>query len=179
MKLPLHATLLLVALLNFFLVYDLLMAASLSTPWLAGVLGTGLLLGFFGTRAAPRKVRVGLLLGFVVGIGAIRAAEWNSRKPFLRDLYSVKPGMTQAEVEAIMGRYLHGTGWPAHPLSPTGTVVDAASGATHASTSTPRGELALAGSIVYRHTNEGWANSDWGIVRFENGRVSDVSFSPD
>jgi hypothetical protein len=40
----------------------------------------------------------------------IRTINWNSRKPFLRDLYRIKEGMTAAQVEQIMGNYTTGGG---------------------------------------------------------------------
>jgi hypothetical protein len=35
------------------------------------------------------------------------------------------------------------------------------------------------GRINYRHTTEGWGDSDWGLVTFQAGRVSQVEFLPD
>jgi hypothetical protein len=39
--------------------------------------------------------------------------------------------------------------------------------------------LVFPGTIVYRHTNEGWGDSDWGMVEFAGGKVVKVEFSPD
>jgi hypothetical protein len=62
-----------------------------------------------------------------------------------------------------MEKHLKGTGWPVNPLAaPSG-----------------KGEMAFPGFVVYRHTNEGWGNSDWGLVRFEANRVAAVDFKPD
>jgi hypothetical protein len=70
--------------------------------------------------------------------------------------------MSAQEADALMSRWIVGTGWPTNPLQ----------GAAP-------GELQLPDSRVYRHTNEGWGDSDWGIVRFQNGRVVSVEFSHD
>jgi len=37
----------------------------------------------------------------------------------------------------------------------------------------------VTGTSTYRHTNEGWGNSDWGVVTFEDGRVVQTEFMPD
>ena len=34
----------------------------------------------------------------------------------------------------------------------------------------------VTGWLTYRHTDEGWADSGWGVVTFENGRVVEVRF---
>jgi hypothetical protein len=33
--------------------------------------------------------------------------------------------------------------------------------------------------LVYRHTDEGWGDSDWGEIYLENGRVVEIQFLPD
>jgi hypothetical protein len=111
-------------------------------------------------RSGPR---LALLLTLAVAFGGLRWVNWNSRKPFLRDPYSVRVGMAPSQVEAIMGKYLRGTGWPPN------TVADRSA----------KGELAFPGTVVYRHTNEGWGDSDWGMVEFAGGKVVNVEFSPD
>lgn len=110
-------------------------------------------------------VRVGALIVhtvFLISLLVLHLVPWTPRKPFLQDLRRVQVGMKEQQVEAIMGKYIGGTGWPAY-ASPT--VED--------------GELELVGARVYRHSNHGNYNADWGIVRFENGRVVKTEFSPD
>jgi hypothetical protein len=114
-------------------------------------------------HAAPawRLLVVSVSVAATIGV---RYLDWDSRKPFLRDLYSLQVGMTPQEVEAKMRGYLRGTGWPQNPFSDA--PLDG-------------GELEIGSAQVYRHTNEGWGNSDWGIVRFDGGVLVGVEFSPD
>ncbi len=79
------------------------------------------------------------------------------RKQFLRDLDTIKLGMSESEVRRIMGDYSEGTGWN----------FPAANG--------PAQELTIQDSIVFRHND----SADWGIVTFKDGLVSNVQFSPD
>jgi hypothetical protein len=117
---------------------------------------------------SPRREKLLILGLLIVALFSIRLVDWNSRKPFLKDLYRVREGMTVEQVEQIMGHYMGGTGWPACPLGlPAGT-----SGAETE-------ELALPDRLVYRHTDEGWGNSDWGEIRFVEGRVEEIRFLPD
>lgn len=120
--------------------------------------------------------------GIFVALAVFHFVPWTSRKPFLKDLYSIKPGMTETDVRRIMGRYMEGTNWPAiYGGSPegSGTLNDPGSGKQHATESTPDGKLTIKSSLVFRHSTSGAFDSDWGIVALENGRVTGVSFSPD
>jgi hypothetical protein len=116
---------------------------------------------------APARHKLLILALLAIVLFSVRWVDWNSRKPFLRDLYRIKEGMTAAQVDQIMGDYMTGGGVP--PGSPgirlDGRLVE-------------QGELAT-GTISYRHTNEWWGNSDWGVVTFEDGRAVDRWFSPD
>jgi hypothetical protein len=35
------------------------------------------------------------------------------------------------------------------------------------------------GTVVYRHTDEGWGNADIGLITFRNGQVVKAEYSPD
>jgi len=153
----------LVLLLGAFALLDYVVGISLLWPWMLGGLGLGLGLGLLGTIGMRSGPRLALLLTFAVAVAGVRWVNWNSRKPFLRDLYSLRVGMTPSQVEAVMGKYLKGTGWPANAGEDP----------------TARGELSFPGTLVYRHTNKGWGNSDWGMVEFSDGQVVKVDFSPD
>jgi hypothetical protein len=112
--------------------------------------------------AQPKR----LLALFVVNaaILALFLIPWTTRKPFLRDLYSIKPGMTLAEVHRIMAGYKVMAGYK----EGTGIVMP---GSTQ--------QFSPAHSIVFRHSDTAEFNSDWGIVRFLDGKVVDIDFSPD
>lgn len=131
-------------------------------------------------RGQVRRVWVLGLLG--VGIAGLYFVPWSSRKPFLRDLYSIQPGMTETQVRQTMARYMEGTGWPAvygTVSNAPGSLVDAGSGATYATGETSTGEMTIRDSIVYRHSTDGAYDSDWGIISLSNGIVVRVSFSAD
>jgi hypothetical protein len=153
----------LIVLASAFTMFDLVAGISLHLPWMLGGLGLGLVLGLLGTVGLGTRRRSALLLAYVLVLVGVRSLDWNARKSFLRDLYSIRVGMTRSQVDATMGKYLKGTGWPANSVAnPNGA-----------------GELVVRGAEVYRHRNAGWGKSDWGLVRFEADRVTAVEFDPD
>jgi len=127
--------------------------------------------------------RIGALVGVIAVIATLYLVEWTTRKPFLRDLDRIRVGMAQAEVRLIMGRYMEGTGLPAPPgSSPSnapGTLNIVGSRSQYSTDTSPSGEMAIRDSLVFRHSNDGAFNSDWGIVSLSSGRVVSVEFSPD
>ncbi|MBX3733371.1 MAG: hypothetical protein KF791_12340 [Verrucomicrobiae bacterium] len=127
--------------------------------------------------SAPRR-RVLPMAAFAGILALLHAVPWTSRKPFLKDLGRIRPGMTEAEVRRIMGRYLEGTGWSS-PSGDSGTLTLLDSGGSLAVGVSPQGELALQESLVFRHSNSPRFNSDWGILTMQGGRVRGVRFSPD
>ncbi|RPH53351.1 MAG: hypothetical protein EHM89_20210 [Acidobacteria bacterium] len=107
---------------------------------------------------------------------------------FLRDLDRIKVGMADADVRRILGRYMEGTGWPSvppgvFPVQPKATDSQSrmltADGTHYPIASSPTGEMVVRDSLVFRHSNESYYNSDFGIVTFWAGRVVGVHFSPD
>jgi hypothetical protein len=112
---------------------------------------------FFGVPALvllwnqPPRVKLALISTFLLLILVTRTIDWNSRKPFLRALDSVQPGMTAAQVDAAMGTFMR----------------------------FPRVGVTEQGSVGYRHTEEGWGNADIGLVTFDGGRVVKVEYFPD
>jgi hypothetical protein len=117
----------------------------------------------------------------ILSLGVLYFVPWNSRKPFLRDFEKIRIGMTVSEVEMIMGDYIKGTGWQAlrsAKFSPA-TPMEPSSDRTMKTSDNPSGELEIQDSIVYRHSNEGAFNSDWGVVIFEAGKVVGKTFMPD
>jgi len=125
--------------------------------------------------------RLGVLVGVLSVIAALYFVDWTTRKVFLRDLARVRVGMTEAEVRRIMDRYMEGTGWPAIPGSSSnapGTLI-AGSDSQYSTEPSPSGEMVIRDSLVFRHSNDGAFNSDWGIISLSSGRVVRVEFSPD
>lgn len=132
-------------------------------------------------RLRPAKAAIhGLFLLTIAGMWFFPIS---SRQPFLRDLTSVKMGMTPIQVNVVMGKYAKGTGWPASPFaakSPgTETLTELGSGSTHQTKTNRQGQIELVGSVTYRHSDESEYNSDWGVVSFKKGRVVKVGFMPD
>ena len=151
--------------LSVFLILDLGLglAVSLYPTFVAIYAAFWVLVGALLLYGSPLRERILILLPFLLVVFSVRFVDWNSRKPFLRDLYSIKEGMTPAQVEQIMGAYMKGGGLP---LDSPETEVD------------ERGEVDT-GTVTYRHTDEGWGDSDWGVVTFENGHVVEIEFLPD
>jgi hypothetical protein len=137
-------------------------------------------------RPAPVRSqirRLGVLTALLVFIAVLYFVDWTTRKPFLRDLARVRVGMTEAEVRRIMSHYMEGTGWPALPgSSPTngpGSLNIVGSGSQYSTETSPSGQMAIRDSLVFRHSNDGAFNSDWGIISLSSGRVVRIEFSPD
>jgi len=153
--------------LVFYVILDRALAVSVYWGFVglyAAFWGLFLLLLLWKAQARDKLLIVGSLVIVLLGM---RLVDWNSRKPFLRDLYRIKKGMTAAQVDQIMGGYM--TGGAVSPGNPgirlDGRLLEEGEHAT--------------GMICYRHTTEGWRNSDFGEVTFVNGRVVNVHFSPD
>lgn len=126
---------------------------SMLYPWLA----TGVFAAFFALPAlillwrAPWQTKLAFIGIFLLAILLVRNLDWNTRKPFLRGLDSIRQGMTVEQADAAMQGFMRG---PATGISEYGTV-------------------------NYRHTDEGWGNSDIGLVTFADGVVSKVEYMPD
>jgi len=117
-----------------------------------GVLGVTLGTLLYVSRRT-RLALIGLALFVILNV-TIWTVDWNSRKPFVRDLHRIQPGMRIAEVDQIMSPYMRS---PAAP----GTITDDK-------------------TVGYRHTLLAWGNSDIGLVRYNaDGYVNDITFLPD
>ena len=143
--------------LSFFFMLDLNFSVSLYFRFVAIYIAFWFLVGALLLRGSPTRHKLLILGLFVVIVFSVRFVNWTTLKPFLKDFYSIKEGMTPAQVEQIMGSYIIGDGK---------TEIN------------EQGEI-VAGSITYRHTNEGWGDSDWGVATFEDGRVVEIEFLPD
>lgn len=103
----------------------------------------------------------------VLGLTVLLALlPWNPRKRFVRTLLAVQPGMTVAQVDALLADYLLGAGakWQAGGVAGEPSTLDEQG----------------AGTRIYRwNDHDGAYDSDWGMVTFVAGRVSMVEFLPD
>jgi hypothetical protein len=139
--------------LAVFILFDLTAAVSVYLPVVVGYSILWLIVTAVLLRRQSRSAQLLVLGLFLAGMAVVSALNWDSRKPFLRDLYRIEPGMTVAQVDQIMAGYLR------TPASP--------------------GQVNQDNGITYRHTIAGWGDSDWGVVAFQNNRVSHVEFLPD
>ncbi|MDY7040140.1 MAG: hypothetical protein SVX38_04685 [Chloroflexota bacterium] len=146
--------------LSGLLILDLEFAVSLYLQFVAIYAAFWILVGALLLYSRPMREKLLILALFLAVIFAVRLVDWNSRKPFLRSLYRIEEGMTAAQVDQIMDDY----------LSLKGSCPDAEVN--------EQGEI-VTGTVTYRHTNEGWGNSDWGVITFENGHVVQKEFLPD
>ncbi|MFC1762597.1 hypothetical protein ACFL6U_11020 [Planctomycetota bacterium] len=86
--------------------------------------------------------------------------------------------MKADEVQAIMAGYLVGTGLQ----EPNGfegrevTISYTGDHRTDIAYVSPEGEVVMRDATVYRHNAD---SADWGIVRFKESKVVEVSFHPD
>jgi len=151
--------------LSLFLILDLGLGLTVSIypRFVAAYAAFWVLVGALLLHYRPMREKVLILVLFVVVVLSVRFIDWNSRKPFLRDLYSIREGMTSSQVEEIMDGYMKGEG---RPLDSPDTESDG------------RGQI-VTGTVTYRHTDEGWGDSDWGVVTFEDERVVEVRFLHD
>ena len=81
-----------------------------------------------------------------------------------------------------MAGYIRGTGWPADPFGDgrgAESLTEVSTGASYQVEPAPNGELAIRHSIVFRHSDDGRFNSDWGVVTFRDDKVVSVQFMPD
>ena len=151
--------------LTAFLVFDLASAVSVHLGFSAAYAAFWALVGTLILWRGPDRLRLVVVALFVAAVLSVRLINWNSRKPFLRDFYRIEEGMTPAQVRESMGAYMGGS-FEGPPGSHDDYVYD------------ELGEL-VTGSVTYRHTDEGWGNSDWGVVTFEDGHVVQTRFLPD
>jgi hypothetical protein len=150
--------LLLLIALGIFLIYDLIAALSVHLQFTLAYTIFWVVLGALLLRRTPRQLRLSLLILFVGAMITISLINWDSRKPFLRHFYQVEVGMTATQADQVMQGYMKF-------ISPMTQVNE-------------RGEI-LAGPVSYRHTEEGWGDSDVGLLIFKNGRVVETDFYPD
>lgn len=113
-------------------------------------------------QKAPISVRLATMVICCASAVGIRYVDWDSRKPFLRHLLSIRLGMTRSDVESVMASYIRVPEVGGDRMRAPG--VDAM----------PPEE-----SVAYRHTSAGWGDSDVGVVHLVDGGVVAVEFFPD
>ena len=116
-----------------------------------------------------------MLSAFVVYLVAL-GLPLTGRDRFVTDLNRIRPGMTRSEASEIMDGYMRGTGWRV-PAGDQGIRI--AGGGSYDGYADASGELAIEGCEVYRHSDHPNHDSDWGIVCFQDDRVTSIEFSPD
>jgi hypothetical protein len=141
----------------------------------AGFAAVGLIAARTAFIAAASRRRALLIGGaFAVAMIGTVGAPWTSRDFFLMDFQRLRPGMTQEQVDTTMQKYMRGTGVRSLPgIDTIHTGSQSLASDADAAMLTPRG------CEVYRHSNEGLWNADWGTVCYQAGRVVSTDFSPD
>jgi hypothetical protein len=117
-------------------------------------------IGLNVTKNLPVRKRLIVVPLTILLILSVEYIDWNSRKPFLRDLYTVKVGMTGADVKNLMGKYHK------HAHKPESLTYEYL-------------QPDFTGEEFFRHTNKSYGNADIGSIKFQDGRVIQVGFSHD
>ena len=151
------AAFILMAAMGLYLLLDLAAAASLNPVISGGFALAVLALGLYILDSLPLRQRLVIAGLLVTAVFAVRFIDWDSRKPFLRDFNQIQMGMTAEEVDSVMAGYIKYTG-PFAAMSVQGEV--------------------QTGAVSYRHTAEGWGDSDIGLITFAGGRVIGRTFYP-
>jgi hypothetical protein len=155
--------------LSLFLILDLglNLAVSIYPGFVAAYAAFWVLVSALLLYRRPRRETILVMSLFVALLATLRFIDWNTRKPFLRRLNRIRQGMTVSQVDRIMSAYQGGYyGGPPPSLRENDPQFD------------NQGQI-VTGWVTYRHTDEGWGNSDWGVVTFEDGRVVRADFQPD
>ena len=79
--------------------------------------------------------------------------------------------MILSEVDEVMSGHIKGVSEKWQPFMGTADTLK--------ETTDKNGGVTYEGSLIYRHSDEAAFDSDWGIVKFRNGRVVDVEFDAD
>jgi hypothetical protein len=153
--------------LSLFLLLDLWSAVSLFVQFVVIYASFWVLVGLLLLIGRTWKEKLLILGLFVAVLVSVRFVDWNSRKPFLKDLGRIEEGMTVSQVDQIMAGYERGPEADGPPVLEQ---------AVDSSTTTDQAGRTW---VTYRHTAEGWGNSDWGVVGFQDGVVFETRFLPD
>ncbi len=148
---------------SVYAIFDVLAAVSLDIRFNLVTLAFLLVVGAILLRNRSGQQRIWWALLAVLVLFTISRIDWNTRKPFLRDMNSIQIGMSTNDVEEIMSDYRQVDDWVSKSSSEGPFTENSSSLDT----------------LVYRHTDLGWGDSDWGVVTLREGKVVKVHFSPD
>lgn len=137
---------------------DIVAAVSAHRRFVALFSGFWMLLGLALLHGCPWRLKLLILGLFAASILLVCAIRWNHRKPLLQSLYRIRVGMTETEVDGVMGDYVK--------QACSGAVVNG------------RGEI-VAGTVSYRCSGRDRAGSMAGVLTFEMGRVVQIGLQPD
>lgn len=151
--------------LSVFLILDVNFAVSVYLEFVVIYGGFWILVGVLLLVGRPARDKLLILGLFALLLFSVHFVNWNSRKTFLQSFHRIDVGMNASQVEQIMLGHMKDYGggppgsWPQTQFDDEGAIVN--------------------GSATFRHTQEGWGDSDWGVVTFEDGRVVETRFLPD
>jgi hypothetical protein len=141
------------AALAILIALDIVAAASAHRRFIILYSGFWMLLGLALLHDCPWRLKLPILGLFSASILLVCAIPWNRRKPLLQSLYRIKVGMTEIEVDRIMGDY-------AKQTSPRAEL-------------NGRGEI-VTGTVRYRCPAQDGGGSLAGALTFELGRVVQI-----
>lgn len=107
---------------------------------------------------------------FVAGVTLLAGFKWFSRDYFLADFWRVHAGMTEPQVELMLGKYVKGGRYL--DAGPRGISLEPGE-------VPPPGAPELPLCQSYRHSTDSLWNADWGRVCYRQGLVVSTDFSPD
>lgn len=151
--------LLLLVALGGFLFFDLIKALSVYLQFTLAYIAFWLVVGIILLHRKPKQYQLTVLAIFLTVILIVYFTNWDSRKLFLKEFNQINVGMTAVQVDQLMNHYLTKFVKPTTQLNDHGKIIN--------------------GTITYQHTQEGWGDSDLGVLTFENGQVVQVVFYPD
>jgi len=151
--------------LSVFLILDVNFAVSVYLELVVIYGGFWILVGALLLVGRPTRDKLLILGLFALLLSSIQFINWNSRKPFLRSFRRIEVGMSAPQVEETMIGYMVDYGGGSPGSQPQTQFDD-------------DGRI-LNGSMTFRHTQEGWGDSDWGVVTFGDGHVVETRFLPD
>ncbi len=104
-----------------------------------------------------KKMKFFMAILFLISLIIIRNIQWNSRKVFIKKFNQLNVGMSLKKTDEIMSDFIIFRTESVDTLEKNKAV--------HI--------------ISYRHTNEGWGNSDMGIVYVQNDTIIRLKFYHD